>query len=91
VSEADLVSVDIVKYDEIGRLYIYNAYCCDYRLSINSIDLVLIPTKRGKDNSRSDGHCLCEKRWKTICWRVNKYLKYNHLLLVKNKHHFVYK
>jgi hypothetical protein len=27
----------------------------DHRLSINR------PTKRGKENSRSDGHCQCEK------------------------------
>jgi hypothetical protein len=42
--------------------------CRAHRFSINR------PTKRGKENSRSDGHCQCEKEMKTICWRVNKYL-----------------
>jgi hypothetical protein len=30
-------------------------HCCNHRLSINR------PTKRGKENSRSDGHYQCEK------------------------------
>jgi hypothetical protein len=43
----------------LGRRHIYNN-CTHYlitnhRLSIN------IPTKRGKEESPSDGHCQCEK------------------------------
>jgi hypothetical protein len=36
-------------------LLIFIIISLDHRLSINR------PTKRGKENSRSDGHCQCEK------------------------------
>jgi hypothetical protein len=59
-----------------------------------TIDLVLIdPQSVGKRTHDLMDTVNAKKRWKTICWRVNKFLKYNHYYpaLVKNKHHFVYK
>jgi hypothetical protein len=43
--EADLSWILVRRFD----------VTCSHRLSINR------PTKRGKENSRSDGHCQCEK------------------------------
>jgi hypothetical protein len=49
--------------------------------SVWNIDLVLIdPKSVGKRTHDPVDTVNAKKRWKTICWRVNKYLKYNHLL-----------
>jgi hypothetical protein len=49
--------------------------------SVNSIDLVLIdPQSVGKRTPDLMDTVNAKKRWKTICWRVNKYLKKSHLL-----------
>jgi hypothetical protein len=59
----------------------------EHRLSINR------PTKCGKENSRSDGHCHCERDGRPFArvpiniWNNATYWP----ALVKNKHHFVYK
>jgi hypothetical protein len=46
------------------------------------IDLVLIdPQSVGKRTHDLTDTVNAKKRWKTICWRAIKYLKYNHLLL----------
>jgi hypothetical protein len=46
-----------------------------------TIDLVLIdPQSVGKRTHDLMDTVNAKKRWKTICWRANKYLKYNHLL-----------
>jgi hypothetical protein len=46
-----------------------------------TIDLVLIdPQSVGKRNHDLMDTVNAKKRWKTICWRGNKYLKYSHLL-----------
>jgi hypothetical protein len=45
------------------------------------IDLVLIdPQSVGKRTHDLMDTANAKKRWKTICWRVNKYMKYNRLL-----------
>jgi hypothetical protein len=49
--------------------------------SVLSIDLVLIdPQSVGKRTHDLMDTVNAKKRWKTICCRANKYLKYNHLL-----------
>jgi hypothetical protein len=56
------------------------------------INLVLIdPQSVGKRTHDLIDTVNAKKRWKTICWRVNKYLKYNHLLPRFGKEQFVYK
>jgi hypothetical protein len=46
-----------------------------------TIDLVLIdPQSVGKRTHDLMDTVNAKKIWKTICWRVNKYLKYRHLL-----------
>jgi hypothetical protein len=50
-------------------------------LNIKTIDLVLIdPQSVGKRTHDLMDTVNAKKRWETICRRVNKYLKYNHLL-----------
>jgi hypothetical protein len=45
-------------------------------LSVIPIDLVLIdPQSMGKRTHDLMDNVNAKKRWKTICWRVNKYLK----------------
>jgi hypothetical protein len=49
--------------------------------TVETIDLVLIdPQSVGKRTHDLMDTVNAKKRWKTICWRANKYLKYNHLL-----------
>jgi hypothetical protein len=55
-------------------------YTCSSILALIT-DLVLIdPQSVGKRTHDLMDTVNAKKRWKTICWRVNKYLKYNHLL-----------
>jgi hypothetical protein len=44
---------------------------------VNTIDLVLIDPQRERGKRTHDlmETVNAKKRWKTICWRVNKYLK----------------
>jgi hypothetical protein len=50
-------------------------------MAAETIDLVLIdPQSVGMRTHDLMDTVNAKKRWKTICWRANKYLKYNHLL-----------
>jgi hypothetical protein len=47
-----------------------------YIVMVETIDLVLIdPQSVGKRTYDLMDTVNAKKRWKTICWRVNKYLK----------------
>jgi hypothetical protein len=52
-----------------------------FSLTVSIIDLVLNDSQSvGKRTHDLMDTVNVKKRWKTISWRVNKYLKYNHLL-----------
>jgi hypothetical protein len=56
----------------------YTFFNCDKYVWL--IELVLIdPQSVGKRTYDLMDTVNAKKRWKTNCWRVNKYLKYNHL------------
>jgi hypothetical protein len=62
-------------------LYVFITAKESVTLWLKTIDLVLIdPQSVGKRTHDLMDTVNAKKRWKTICWRVNKYLKYCHFL-----------